>query len=277
MNTWLEVAQNLPCGHSERVDCDNCGVGTNTNAAICNHNPKYYSVHCYACDYNDYSSKGQLTLAERQRIQELNDEAIKGQNSRVIALPDDTTYNHAEFSREARMWLYAGGVSPSLWTKYSIGYSKRLERVVLPVYRDGKLIWYQCRAILKGQRPKYIQPSGDRATVMFSSTQPYKDNHLERTYERKIVVEDILSAIRVGNAGVQAEAVSLLGTKITAGQTSILSQADEVVTWLDGDKAGKKGSYSIRKTLSLLCDVSNIRTDEDPKAYSNKQIREILT
>lgn len=268
MNTWLEVAQNLPCGHSERVDCPQCGVGTDTNAAVCNHNPKYYNVHCYACDYNDYSSKGQLTLAERQRIQELNDEAIKGQNSRVIALPDDTTYNHAEFSREARMWLYAGGVSPSLWTKYSIGYSKRLERVVLPVYRDGKLIWYQCRAILKGQRPKYIQPSGDRATVMFSS---------EEHTSKVILVEDILSAIRVGNAGAGVTAISLLGTKITAGQTSILSQADEVVTWLDGDRAGKKGSYSIRKTLSLLCDVSNIRTDEDPKAYSNKQIREILT
>ena len=56
---WLEIAKNLPLGQTARCDCPQCGVGTNTNAAIVNHNPKYYSVYCNACDCREYESKGE--------------------------------------------------------------------------------------------------------------------------------------------------------------------------------------------------------------------------
>ena len=275
--SWLALAQNLPCGHNDRTDCPSCGEGTDTNAAIVNHNAKYYSIHCYACDYNDFDSKGVLSLAERQRINELNEEALSIVHK--LELPKDITYEPEHFSREARLWLFKGGLTPSVWRQYSIGYSARLQRVILPVFdKDNKLIWFQCRAVLTGQKPKYIQPTGNRSNVYFSAGDT-------GTNGRVVIVEDIMSAIRVYNAisstststnADNTTVISLLGTKITSGQAAHVGSFEQCTTWLDGDKAGKRGSYDIRRTVGLLTECDNIRTEEDPKCYSNRQIQEIL-
>lgn len=274
--TWQETAKNLPQGHTTRIDCPECGEGTNSSAAIVNHNPKYYSILCYACDFKEFESKGMVSLAERKRINDLNDEALRV--VRKIELPEDTTYEPTEFSYEARIWLYKGGLTPSVWKKYRIGYSKSLERVVLPVYAEtGDLIWFQCRAILQGQRPKYIQPSGSRGTTLFTGGS-------KATRSRVVVVEDIMSAIRVSEAqSAERQTVStpvsvaaLLGTKITTGQAAYLGEFEECLIWLDGDKAGRTGAKHIRQAVGLLTTCRNIRTKEDPKSYSNKQIQEFV-
>ena len=267
---WLETAKNLQTGHNTRHDCPQCGLGTNTNAAIVNHNLKYYSIFCHACDFKDYETKGVMTLEERKRIQEIDNDAIRQSQNRTITIPADTTYNPTDFSREARQWLFKGGLSPTVWKQFQIGYSPRLKRVVLPVYFEGKLVWYQLRAVNKHQRPKYVQPSADKSRIIFSTSRWL-------TTRRVIIVEDIMSAIRVGNAtDERTVATSILGTKISAGQANIISEADEVVIWLDGDRAGREGAISIKRTLGLLTTVRQVRTELDPKEYSNKQIQEVL-
>jgi len=266
MKEWLTIAQNLPVGHTTRIDCPNCGVGTNTYAAIVNHNHKYYSCYCNACGPVDYETKGELSLAELKHIQELN-EAAAHMPPKEIKLPEDTTYDETEFSREARLWLYKAGLSPTMWRKYRIGYSPKLARVVLPVYDNEKLIWFQLRAVYKEQKPKYIQPSAPRDHVIFQG----KGNR-----SKAVVVEDIMSAIRVHEAQNEYTAFSLLGTKLTSNQSNILGTFSEVVTWLDGDRAGIAGARNIRKVLSLLTDCRNIRTNKDPKCYPNSEIRSIL-
>ena len=264
---WLEIAQNLPVGHNVRIECPNCGIGSGSKAAVVNHNHKDYSCYCHACGPVGFERKGELSLAERKHIQELN-EAAEQLQSDEIKLPEDTTYEHTEFSREARMWLYKAGLSPSLWRKYRIGYSRKLGRVVLPVRdQSGTLIWFQCRAVFEGQKPKYIQPSAEKAHVLFMG---------QGIRNRAVVVEDIMSAIRAHEAQQSYTAVSLLGTKITSSQSNILSGFKEVVTWLDGDKAGITGARNVRKVVGLLTECRDIRTTEDPKCYSNKQIRETL-
>ena len=270
--SWIDLAKQLPCGQHSRCDCPQCGAGTNTNAAIYNHNPKYYSIYCNACDYKAYESKGVLSLEERKRIQDLNTEAEQHLLG-PIELPKDVTYDHTEFSREARLWLYKSGLTTTIWRKYNIGYSKRLERVVLPIYSTaGDLIWYQCRAILTGQKPKYLQPSRDKNNIYYESRNPT----ISRTV---IVVEDILSFIRVTEATNTTKRYNVftpLGTKLSSGQIRALSEYDEVITWLDNDRAGITGARNISKVMSLVCSVRNIREDKDPKCYSNKQIKEIL-
>lgn len=273
---WLEVAKNLQVGQSTRHDCPECGVGTNTNAAIINNNTKYYSVYCHACGPIGYEKKGVLTLQERKHIQDRDDEARKHSRQRTICLPKDTTFEPAQFSREARAWLFKGGLTPTIWRKYNIGYSESIRRVVLPIYDDnGNLTWYQLRAILKEQRPKYIQPSADKSGVVFTAG-------VKTTSSRTVIVEDIMSAIRVGEAGRRVPesrnfyATSLLGTKISQKQASIVSKSNRVTIWLDNDRAGREGAKSIKRSLSLLCEVDQVRTEQDPKYYSNNQIRKVL-
>ena len=266
---WLTAAQNLQTGHTTRHDCPQCGLGTNTNAAIVNHNPKVYTIHCYACDYNDFQFKGVMTLEERQRIKDLNNATLTNKTTQV-ELPEDTVYDPTEFSYEARRWLYSNGLTPTAWKRYRVGYSRRLERVILPIYdNEGNLTWYQCRAILEGQRPKYIQPSGDRSNILYYAEQPHED------CSSIVLVEDIMSAIRVTQAG--STACSLLGTKVSTAQATLLSRFETLTLWLDSDRAGRQGTTSIKRTLSMVCqNVRSVVTEKDPKTYSNKQINEVL-
>lgn len=254
---WLEIAKNLQTGHKTRIDCE-CGDG---KTLIVNHNIKGYSCHCFRCDTNDFAGKGKQTLAELAHIRELNEQAET--IDLPLTLPEDFT---TDIPLEGRLWLYSGGIHEQVWSHYGLGYSKSLHRVILPVYDSRRnLVWYQCRALSKGQKPKYIQPSKERAAVMFWGSR--------RDETRVIVVEDILSAIRVGK---HCSAVSLLGTKITSAQAVALSKFSRVTSWLDNDKAGKDGAYKIRKTLSLLTEVDNIQSEVDPKKLSDKEIKVLL-
>lgn len=262
---WLDLAKTLPLGHKLRSDCPECGLDTNTNAAIINHNLQGYSLYCNACGYNPFSHKGKQTLAELAELRKLNEEAQRHAQSRTIALPDDTSYELSTFSPEGRHWLFKAGITPKIITKYRIGYSKLLRRVVLPVYGET-LDWYQNRAVFEGQKPKYLQPNVAK-NAMFNAKLIRPDSNV-------VIVEDILSAIRVTEAGYIA--TSILGTKLSDWQTSRLSRASSVTTWLDGDRAGRKGAASIRKTLSMLMEVGNIVTEKDPKCYSDQQIRKII-
>lgn len=251
---WLDVAQELPQGQHTRIDCK-CGKG---KTLVVNNNDKYYSAHCFRCDYSPYHDKGIQTLAQLAHIKQLNEVA----NEPIqIELPRDFTH---DIPIEGRLWLYKGGISPTVWKRYGIGYSPHMQRVVLPVYdRQGTLIWLQARAVLTGQIPKYIQPALPRDAIMFWA-------HTTVTVSKTVVVvEDILSAIRVGR---HTRCVSLLGTKISGVQANRLSNYDRVITWLDDDKAGQTGAYKIRRTLGLLTDTQNICTRVDPKVLSNAQI-----
>lgn len=262
---WLDLAQNLPLGQKTRIDCPDCGEGTRTNAAILNHSTRAYSLYCCACGYNPFHIKGVQTLEERKRIQELNDTIPY---EREVKLPEDTT---SDIPLIGRLWLYKSSISDGMAKRLGIGWSEKLQRVILPVYDEhGQLIWYQGRGVHEGQRPKYLQPSRDRREVMhtlYGSTRP-------RDMDMCIIVEDIASSIRVNLAGYRA--FSLLGTKITTEQINRLVKYKTVITWLDGDKAGTRGAFAIRKALGVLTSVRNVVTELDPKEYSKQQIQSII-
>ena len=264
---WLEVAKNLPLGHKTRVDCNKCGVGTNTNAMLVSHGNKAYSGFCFACDNKPYQMKGIQTLEELAEIRRLNNEPLCRGRGSILELPEDFTN---DIPVEGRLWLYSNGITEKLKKLYNIGYSKRLQRVVLPVYDSkGTLIWYQCRALLKGQRPKYLQPSLDKSSVVFES----KHRETSKNTAEVVIVEDIMSAIRVGE---WVRASSFLGTKATQAQINRVARFDKVTIWYDNDKAGKNGSRTIKQALSMVTKVREIHTELDPKAYSKQQIEEIL-
>lgn len=256
---WKTLAMNLPMGHKTRSNCE-CGEG---NTLIINHNTKAYSCHCFRCDFHDYESKGKQSLAELAHIAELN--RLAETIELKLELPDDYT---RELPLEGRLWLYKAGITEPTWRHFGIGYSESLKRVIIPVYDEaGELIWFQCRAIYKGQKPKYIQPKMSRERVFFRGRVDDKDT------TRIAVVEDMLSAIRVSK---QYNVISLLGTKITNFQANWLARYDTVLIWLDPDRAGVKGAYSIRKTLGLVTETRIIRSDKDPKELTDKEIGELL-
>jgi hypothetical protein len=262
MKNWKDIARELPLNGKVQIECpENCGSGEKLSV---NHSIKSYWCNCYRCGFADSEFKGAQSLAELKRINDLNEAAATIELT--LELPKDFTN---DIPLHGRIWLYGGGISEPTWSKYNIGYSKYLDRVILPVYDDsGNLEWYQCRALHSGQKPKYLQPARDRSKVMFRVGPSGGDD------KRVVLVEDILSAIRVGQ---HIPTRSLLGTKITDSQASELAEYSRVITWLDSDRAGRQGSYKIRRTLSLITDVGDIVTEKDPKELSDKEIRNYLS
>lgn len=254
MMEWLEVAKTIPLGQKTRIDCE-CGDG---KTAIVNHGMQNYTLHCFRCSRTEYEWKGKLSLQELTAIRQINEEANK---PHPVTLPTDMTL---DVPLQGRLWLYSCGISETVWRKYGVGWSDRLRRVILPVYKNNEIVWWQGRSVDSSIKPKYVQPSADRETLMFTS---HGDSSV------CVVVEDIASAIRVGEI---ITAHSLLGTSVTTSQLMQLGQYEKVIVWLDSDSAGRNGSYKLRRGLSLITDVIATETELDPKCLTPQQIKEHL-
>lgn len=252
---WLELAKSLKLGGHQYVDCS-CGSG---RTLVVNHRNDGYSTFCFRCDRKEWEPKGRLSIAEIQAMNKLNKEAKEFTSK--IELPKDFT---TEIPIEGRLWLYRASITESLIKKYNIGYSEGLKRVIVPVYRYNKLIWFIGRAVHKLQEPKYIAPSESRDRILFHSG-----------VAKKIVVvtEDILSAIVVGKV---TPAISLLGTKLSIEQLNVLMQY-EIILWLDSDLAGRNANKKIARELAMVTDVHTVVTQEDPKMLTKQKIREVLS
>lgn len=261
---WLQDVEKLPLGGKTRLRCPaHCGTDT---SAMASHNPQGYSIFCFRCGFKDFQSKGYQSLYQLKKIKELNDMA-KAQAS-SLALPMDVTYDTAEWSSEARFWVWDASIYGSRLRKAGIGFSPGSGRVVLPVYQDDTLVYFQLRNVMPNSTlPKYLNPSVDRSRVLY--WQLPDDYNMDKV----VLVEDILSAIRVGRF---VPTVSLLGTKISPEQAAAISEFKHAYTWLDDDKAGISNAFKVRKTLSLTMETDNIVTERDPKLLSDAEIKGVL-
>lgn len=163
--------------------------------------------------------------------------------------------------------MYKAGISTSRYIEAGIGWSDSLQRIVIPVYStDGELLYFQCRAVHKGQLPKYSNPSREKSSLLYMAGWGYSK-------QRVVVTEDILSCIRVGK---HIPAACILGTKTSDEQAGILSQFKHVTYWLDNDDAGHRGARAGTAKLRLATHADSIHSQHDPKEYSDREIRQYL-
>ena len=255
MSEWLHIAEELPLGGKTRYR--HCG---HDKDAIVSHGSKYYSLYCFKCGHRDYSYRGPKLLTE---IFELNQRA----ENPSVGLPEDFT---TDIPPEHRTWLYRGSVDDHAAMEAGIGWSSYLQRVVLPLYSDsGVLLYWQARAIHKGQEPKYINPQTDKTGLLYRAGAHPQDSSKRRV----VVTEDILSAIRVGK---HTPAVSILGTHTSDQQAGVLAEYQRVSYWLDPDSAGKRGSLEGCKLLAPVTEVEILTSKKDPKNLPDRVIREVL-
>jgi hypothetical protein len=253
---WLEVAQQLPLGHKRRIQHD-CSEGKDM---LVSHNDTGYSAYCFRCGPVGFDPHGYQSIAEIARLKELNAEASVPQTKE---LPNDFTL---DIPIDSFSWLARGGISIIHARNRGIGWSDRLGRIVLPIYKDGELVYWQARAVTPGQSPKYSNPPVSKSEILYTAG----DSSDTR---RVIVTEDILSAIRVG---AHCPTACILGTKVSDSQAAQLAAYARVSFWLDPDEAGLRGSAAGKRTLSLVTRADVISSDVDPKCLSDRKIREIL-
>lgn len=256
---WLEIAKELPHGSKTRYAHD-CSTHTD---AIINTSNDGYSLHCFKCGEHVFVYRGQSTLAELDRVSKLNEQA---KETLLLVLPKDFT---PTIPTQYAIWLYKAGISRDVARSCNIGWSPSLHRIVIPIYNpDGKLVYWQARAVLKGQRPKYINPPADKSSLLYTRIP------LSNPSRRRIVItEDILSCIRVGK---HIPCASILGTGVSDGQCLRLGSFRRVSVWLDPDSAGQRGTLKCCRKLRLHTEADSIHSKVDPKCLSDREIRKLL-
>ena len=253
---WLVQARLLPLGHKLRMNHD-C---SQTRDLIVSHGENGYSAYCFRCGNVGFSGHGYRNLEELQRVQELNSEAHRPQPR---GLPSDFS---TDIPPRYLTWLGNAGISVPRAHTLNFGWSARLHRIIMPLYgKDHDLLYWQARAVDKGQSPKYVNPPTDKASLLYRcQPRDYRGGK-----ERVIVTEDILSAVRIGKF---IPARSILGTKTSDQQAARLGEYTNADYWLDPDRAGWDGTKAGTRRMGLVTNSRGIYSDADPKNLADREI-----
>lgn len=263
MQEWEKIARKLPCGRKLRVKCCRKDL-----SRIISHSEKGYSTYCFRCgdDSREFVSHGVRSLADMVKHRRELDAYMEEQGE--LELPEDFTLDIPDYGR---VWLLKAGVGAHLVKKYNIGWSEKMNRVVLPVFEEGTLTAVQSRSVWDAQQPKYLNKKGSSTALFWAK----KKLQLERLTNALCITEDILSTIRAGRLN---DCVSTLGTVLNDKTASrLLEDYEEFFIWYDGDEAGLRGARKGKRALELQGGkVHLIKTTKDPKEHNNEQIKEIL-
>lgn len=252
---WLKVAKNLPVGISKKVRC--C---SDDRSASASHTEKGYVMHCFRCKNTEFEARGTLSISDINRIQ------AEIALTRSRAVPDMfKMVDIAEAPEELLLWYLQCGVSTVDMVVNGVMYDPNTERLVLPVKKNGEILFTQSRSVR--HKPKYIN-SGDSDGLMFIPN-VFKD----KSYV--VVVEDILSAIKISRV---CPVVSTLGTSFSNKHAlDIMAMNKTPVMWYDNDKAGRVGCHKAEAKLDLMgIEHRVVRSEQDPKYYNREMIEREL-
>lgn len=237
-----------------------CGGGRTLKVE---HTDRGFSAYCWRCSDHGWIPHPQPSLSERLAALRVVREA-ELQDTASLVLPEPRQPDPQQWPAHARVWLYKAGLSNDDIESLGFYYCARTQRVVMPVYDHGKLVYWQARGFHK-DHAKYINPIVPKDTLVARFG---RGNTL-------VLTEDILSAYKVGRV---TEAWSLMGTALTDGvATMIAATTKPVLIMLDPDKAGIKARGKIYKQLGTLgVPVSIARLPRDPKLLTTEEIRQCV-
>ena len=240
--------------------CPFCDGGHKTGCFVTYEN----GYKCHSCGVSKSYDKHRLAMMGRKSV------TIK----KGLVIPKSTR-NVAYFPPSILKWLYSYFVFDNVIKKHRISYIEETNSILYRVVEDNEVVFAQTR----GFPNKHIRGIGAK--------QLYKTDNGHNTV---VIVEDYISAIRLAENNV--DAICLFGTSINDCEIKpILDKWDNVITWLDGDEAGIKGRKTIEKKLNKQINelklrfplqypqnwsIFSIRSEFDPKEYSDKEIGEYL-
>lgn len=235
---------------------------------------------CYSCNKGEFKGNDYYVF---KGINPKNTIAL----DESIIVPENFQ-SPKDFSLETLAWLYKYYIFDELIYKYSIRYCPYTsyttktgqlfegESLLFPIISKLEIVAYQQRFF-----PNKQFYSKDIKKHIFVA-----GNHATSTV---VLVEDFISAIRIGEL---ENCIWLQGTGLTKDLSNyIIRHYHHIKLWLDGDEAGAKAAEGIYNSLikrleietkdnafAVRCSltVRNITTENDPKSYSNEEIRRVL-
>ena len=181
-----------------------------------------------------------------------------------VTLPRDAT---SIIDGVALRWLSDYDITREEVVSNKLLWSDYRQMLIFPFYspNSGSLIAWQGRCFKDGYA-RY-QTMGSKEEVFWVQGLTHAHSH------GIILVEDCVSAIKVGR---QAACMPLLGCGLgSERRTKLRAFTGKLTFWLDYDKAKEAYEYAQQqRILGYRCQV--IVTQDDPKVYTDPEIKEIL-
>lgn len=267
----MPFAMGLKVEEQVRTNHDECPAGQDTKRRLyIKRTSTGFLAFCHNCGHHGVVGNGRgVTRAIADLLDKHKDAletgivSVNGQ----LELPPECDSVIFRWPDSARAWLYQYGITDQEMMDAGICYSWAWGRVVLPVYEDGKLVYWQARAIDRAQDPKYISAKANPKAMYW--------HHFHQAVGRTNsigIVEDILSAIKLGR---YMDTVAMLGTSPDmAGLTERLKNYKKVAIVLDPDQAGIRKANELHSRLSLIKpgEVKLIHTSKQPKEMSAEEL-----
>ncbi|WQZ00698.1 DNA primase/helicase [Xanthomonas phage NP1] len=266
---WLPQAQSLLVGGRNRATGQHkeCGSGSAGTLGLYREGNEL-SAYCHRC--GAYGSQ-KASESQEELLRRLM--AVEASQHVTADLPECSSADPTDWPKELSHWCYRHGLHGPRIRELGLFYSKKLDRLVLPLYdSDGRLAYWQARS--QTTKPKWLGPPIDKRGLIVQYGKG-SGRHI-------VLTEDAISAYKVG---LVYEAWPLLGTKLHARHAAkLLELGKPVIVWLDNDTGhssggnpGQMAAAAILKQLrsyGLTC--YNVVADKDPKAYDQYQIRKII-
>lgn len=250
---WKSTAESLAFGQRKRIEC--C-VPRDLSAIVSN-DIKGMSYYCFRCHASEFIPHKGLSNADIIRMRALESE-VKNND----AIPKGTSIYSEDVPADVHVWLGRAGISLDFANALDFTWNSNIGRVVMPVLQYG------------GDTGSWLARSIKRSPKYLSSRikKPYIHAPVHGDV---VVVEDMLSAIRVGQAGYTA--VSLMGTSPSLPMFNGVRFSGTTYLWLDPDDAGIVAAKKTRKVLGMKpTTIKTVHSDLDPKLYSKEEIQNII-
>lgn len=265
----LEVGQGLRLRHDE------CSANHYDKTLSITRHPDGLMYHCYRCGVKGFISTSLDPWSASRYLKRRKAEKANSDPD-VIELPWDfepMCQKPNKVPSKAYAWLYQYELDDSDLCTYNIGFSNKLQRVIMPIYRGFTLIGWIGRDIhyKKGYGgQKYHNEFQGGGRVYFSTD--YDVNVWSDVSKvPRAFVEDIISAIKVRKA-TGYMAIALLNTSVGDSTIRHLMEGHVNYLWLDDD-ARTKALRQVFKYKQRGIQITTVNTYDDPKAIPATQIR----
>lgn len=241
--------------------CPQCG-GSNTPPLA-----RYDDGHafCFSCGYYEGSNLFKKFEHFKKKFEGILPQPFYVSPMPTDVLPIFSKFNDEGVGLQAKEWLKKYEITPADVAKWRFSYSPTRECLVMPVYdMMGTLQFWQSRN---------FHP---RAISKYTTCGRKEDYDLvigDRTKETIVLVEDYISAIKVGKV---ATAMPLFGSDVSLARRSRLTRNfKNVVMWLDEDKWFDAMHWR-RENRNWFENLTCVRSHVDPKGLSLQEIQKKL-
>ncbi len=138
------------------------------------------------------------------------------------------TYDFSDYQEKLIQYLVSRKIDVLSYPFYFSLDEKYLDRVIIPFYRNGKLIYWQARSIIRGEKERYLNCPAKRDAIIFNV-----DKLSAHSKTPLLVTEGVFDALCFNG-------ICILGSKLNESKMHFLNKSPRrLIFVIDKDKNGR--------------------------------------